>query len=105
MIKCRRVELDEFHILYGSFGAVDHRYAVACRYRRVGCGGVYLSYSAGGHYRHFRQESVYFVCGKVEYVCAVAGYVGRAPCDNLPQMVLCYYLNGKMVLENVDIRM
>ena len=33
MVEGGGVELDEFHVLYGSFGAVDHGYTVASRLR------------------------------------------------------------------------
>ncbi len=98
------VELDEFHVAHGSFGAVHHGDAVACGYERIRGGGVDGAYAACGHHRGFGEECGDLPGGCVEHIGSVAVDVGRAACDDAPEVVLRYYLDGEMVLEHVYAR-
>ena len=93
------VELYEFHVFYFAFGTVNHSYSVACGYRRVGGGAIYVAYSSGGYKGRFRQERVYVVGVLVEYIYAVTGNVGGVAGYVYPQMVLGYQLYGEGVFE------
>ena len=75
MEQCGGVELDELHVLYRSFGAVDHGYAVAGGYQRVGGGEIHGPASAGGHECHLGQEGV-DLARWGEHICSVACDVG-----------------------------
>ena len=44
------------------------------------------------------------MCVRIEHVCAVALYVGSAPCHLYSQMVLRYNLHRKVVFLNLDVR-
>ena len=46
---------------------------------------------------------MYFVRGNVKDVCSIALYVGCLPCYFNAQVVLCEYLNGKMVIVDGDL--
>ena len=105
MEQCCRVELDEFHILHRSFGAVDHRYAVAGSYRRIGRRCVDLTDASGCHNRYLSKEGVHLARLRIEHIGAVAGDVGRAACYYLAQMMLRDDFYGKPILHNVDVRM
>ena len=60
MIESRGVELDELHVLDGSFRAIDHSYAVACRYERIGGCGIDGTYTSGSDKRNPRKEFIDF---------------------------------------------
>ena len=53
MIEGGGMELDEFHVFYGAFGAIDHGDAVTCGNQRVGSVTVYGFAAAGCHDSHF----------------------------------------------------
>ena len=101
--ECGGVELDELHVLHRALGAVDHRYAVAGGDQRVGGCLVDGAHAPRGHQRDAGEELVDAPL-RVEDVGPVAGDVGRAAGDDLPQVVLRYDLDGEMVLVDVDVR-
>ena len=104
MIKGSRVELYELHVLYRSFGSVYHCFAVAGCYYRV-CGGlVYRSAATGTHQCHLAQIGVHLLCVRVQHVGTITLDVWCATCHYDTQMVLCDYLNGKVVFLDVYIR-
>ncbi len=101
MIQCGWVKLNELHVLDRSFGAVYHRYAVACGYKRIGSGSVDGSHSSCGHECHPRQKCVNFACRRIKHVGTVACDVGCTPCDNLAQMVLSDDFYSEVIFEYV----
>lgn len=103
MIERSGVELDELHVADLSLGAVDHRYSVAGGDQGVGGCRVTCADTAGGHDGHLGQERVNAVVLFVENVGAIAGDVGGAAGDNLSEMVGSDDLDGKPVLEDVDV--
>ena len=104
MIKGSRVELYELHVLYRSFGSVYHCFAIAGCYYRV-CGGlVYRSAATGTHQCHLAQIGVHLLCVRVQHVGTITLDVWCATCHYYTQMVLCDYLNGKVVFLDVYIR-
>ena len=103
MIQGGGVELDELHVLNGSFCAVDHGDAVAGCHEGI-CGrGVDSTDTSGSHQGHPGQEFVDGSCLGVENVSTVASDVGCPTCHNLSKMVLRYDLDSEVVFKNVDI--
>lgn len=95
------MELDKFHIAYGAFGAIHHGYSVAGGNKRVGGSGVNGTDTTGGHEGDTSKELANAAVVEIEHVRSVASDVGCTSCNNLAQMVLGYYLNGKMMLKMV----
>ena len=105
MIEGCRVELDEFHVLHLSLGAIDHRDTVARSDKRVGGIAVDRLATAGSHDRYLREEGIHLAGLLVQHVGAETLDAGRVAGDDDTQMMLRDDLDGKMVLEDGDVRM
>ena len=97
------VELDEFHVLHRSFGTINHSNAVACGNERIGGGLVHRAHAASRHERHARKESVHLARFLVEHIGTIALDARCAARHDLAQMVLGENLDGKVVVEDVDV--
>ncbi len=98
------MELHEFHVLHLSLCTVYHCNTVAGGDVRIGSGGIYGASTASSHNSHFRQVSIDLAGLWVQDISAIALNVGSAACDSDSKMVLCDYLNGKVVFEDFYIR-
>ena len=98
------VELDKFHVLHRSLGAVGHGDAVAGGDVGVGRRTVHRPAAACAEHRDAREKGVDFPCVGVEDVGAVAFDVRGAPRHLHAEVVLRNDFHGKMILEHGDLR-
>ena len=103
MIKRRGMELYEFHILYRAFGAIDHRDAVAGRYKRIGGGAVDGSYASSSHHRDTGKECVYLSGLLVKYISSVTRDIGSTSGHDHTEMMLGNDLDSETMIEDIYI--
>ena len=72
MIKRCGMELDELHILYETFGTVDHGNTVSGSNQRIGGVAVNSTYTSRSHQRHFGKESIHFARVFIQHIRSVA---------------------------------
>ena len=103
VIERRRMELDEFHILDCSLGAIDHGDAIACGYQRIGSCAINCTDATCSHHRDTSQEGVDHAGLFVKDISAIAGDVGCATSHDASQVVRSDDFYGKVSFENIDI--
>ena len=97
------MELDKFHVFYGSLSPVYHRYAVAGSDERIGRGLINSAHAAGRHEGDFGEECIYLTGFQIEHISSVTFDVGSLPRNGYSEMVLRKNLDGEMLFENSDV--
>ena len=97
------MELDKFHVFYGSLSPVYHRYAVAGSDERIGRGLINSAHAAGRHEGDFGEECIYLTGFQIEHISAVTFDVGSLPRNSYSEVVLRKNLDGEMLFENSDV--
>ena len=105
MVEGGGVELNEFHVLYGSFGAVDHGYTVAGSNQWIGSVSVYGFATSCCHDGHFGEEGIHFSGIFVQYISAVAFDTRSVAGYNDAQVVLGNDFYREEICEYGDIGM
>ncbi len=102
MVQGRWMELYKLHVLNGPFCTVNHRYAVACGYQRIGRCLVNGTYAAGCNQRYLGKEGVDSSV-RVHDIGSVAFYIRCLTGDGDTQMVLRQYFDCEMILKYGDV--
>ena len=105
MIKGSWMELDKFHILYETLGAVYHSNSVSGSNQWISSITVNGTYATRSHERCFRKESVYFACIFIQYIGSIALDTRGMAGYNNPHVMLCDDFYGKMAVEYLNVRM
>ena len=98
------MELDKLHVFDDTFGAIDHGYTVSGCNLGVGGGGIDGTCSAGCHEGDTTQIGVDLLGLGVEDIRSVTLDIGCTASDTHTKVVLGDDLDGKMVLQHLDLR-
>ena len=105
MIECCGMKLHKLHTLDLSLGTGYHRNSITCSNQGIGSGLVYRSDAAGSHHGNACKERINLVGLLIQNIGTIALYARRMACYYLSQVMLRKYLNGKMMVVNINIRM
>ena len=97
MIKGSRVELYEFHILYRTFGTVNHCLTITRSNTGVCCCLIDGTAATGTHQCYLTEISIYLFCFWVEHISTEAFDVWSASCYLYAEMMLGDDLYCKMI--------
>ena len=101
VVERRGVKLHKLHVSHRTLRSVHHSHAVARSYYGVRRCLIHGSASPSTHHRHLREIRVHLLRLGVQHIGTITLYVVRLPRHLYAQVVLRYYLYGKVVLPYV----
>ena len=105
MEECCRMELNELHILYYTFGTIYHCDTVACSNKRIGSMTINSLATAGSHYCNSRQESIYLASSLIKHIRSKTLDARSMTGNNNTQMMLSDNFYRIEVAEYSNVRM
>ena len=103
IIKNRRVELYELHILYRSLCSINHCNTIASSYLRIRCHCVDCPHSTCSHEGYLTQEGIYLFRFRIEDIRTITFYIWGSTCHLYTQVVLRDNLNSIVIFEDCNI--
>src|SRR6185437_3625741 len=97
------MELDEFHILYPAFCAIDHGYSIACGDLRVGGRPIGLAVTSGGEQGNTGEYRYDLVCLLIQRIDAKTFDIRRRFGDQIPEMVLGDQIEHEPMFVDLDV--
>jgi len=99
------MKLDEFHILNGALGPVNHGNTIAGRNLWIRGRHIGIPQSARSHNRDLCKKGIYLLLHEIGHISSVTLYILKTPLDLYPEMMLSQYLNCKVMLVNLNVGM
>src|SRR6516165_9581110 len=97
------MKLDKFHVLYSSFGTIDHGDAITSGNIRIGRCAIYLSVTTSCKYSYRGKDLNDFIIAKIQSIYTITFNIRRSLGNQVSQMVLCDDIQDKAMLDHFNI--